>query len=108
MANSKTYAQQMRQAFQGKMNAAAKAYNAGHVDQTQPQSPDDKHGPGYSNLVANDWRRGFCSNGTESAEDKPGFDHSQAKFKSPAKNDWGYEDASASVAPAAQIKRKLK
>jgi hypothetical protein len=45
-------------------------------DQSQPQSPEDKHGPGYRNDVANDWGRGFGKGGhavSESAEGKPGY-----------------------------------
>ena len=99
------FAQQVRKQFTSKMNQAAREYNRGHVDQTQPQTPEDKHGPNYSNLVSNDWRRGA----NEDATTKPGFDAVSKRLgKSPAKNDWGYEDASATVAPAAQIKRKLK
>lgn len=36
----------------------------------EPQSPMDKHGPGYDNDVPMDWRRG---GGAGQAEDKPGY-----------------------------------
>ena len=37
----------------------------------EPQSPMDKHGPGYDNDVAPDWRRGM---GPGQAEGKPSYD----------------------------------
>jgi hypothetical protein len=44
---------------------------------SQPQDRVDKHGPGYANEVAKDWRRGFGKGGVESAEGKPDFDRSK-------------------------------
>lgn len=41
--------------------------------QYQPQMPEDKTGPGYQN-DASGWVRGMPN---ESAEGKPGFDHSK-------------------------------
>ena len=36
-----------------------------------PQSPEDKHGPGYDNDTPSNWLRGM---GKGEAEGKPGFD----------------------------------
>jgi hypothetical protein len=41
-------------------------------DQEAPQDPVDQRGPGYSNIVRKDWRRGGGAGGAES---KPAFDH---------------------------------
>lgn len=44
------------------------------VDNDKPQrlgDDDNLQAPGYSNLVANDWRRGM---GPKQAEGKPGYD----------------------------------
>ena len=49
----------------------ARGDGMGAEDQSQPESPVDKHGPGYSNDVAPDWRRGM---GPNQAEGKPGYD----------------------------------
>ena len=43
---------------------------ADQADMQKPQSPMDKHGPGYDNDVAPDWRRGM---GADQAEGKPGY-----------------------------------
>ncbi len=40
-------------------------------DESQPQCPEDKHAPGYSNDHPMDWIRGA----NEDACKKPGFDH---------------------------------
>ena len=42
-----------------------------------PQAPEDQHGPGYSNLVPDNWLRGMPG---ESAEGKPGFDKSESRL----------------------------
>jgi hypothetical protein len=39
-------------------------------NQSGPESPVDKQGPGYDNNVADDWRRG---GGANQAEGKPGY-----------------------------------
>jgi hypothetical protein len=48
-------------------------------DPSQPQSPEDQHGPGYSN-DAEGWVRGSASGppdtSNETAETKPNFDRS--------------------------------
>lgn len=38
----------------------------------EPQCPEDKHGPKYSNDTPNNWLRGM---GKGEAEGKPSFDH---------------------------------
>jgi hypothetical protein len=40
-------------------------------DKHAPQAPENKQGPGYSNIHRNDWIRGAG----ESGEVKPNFDH---------------------------------
>jgi len=44
--------------------------------QNKPQKlgdPNNLQGPGYDNIHAKDWVRGFGKNGVESAEGKPGY-----------------------------------
>jgi hypothetical protein len=94
MTVAKPFSQQIREQFQGTMNRRAREMRT--TDQSQPQMPEDKHGPGYSNDVAMDWRRG--ANG--SAESKPNFDHSQARLgraaaAQKAADRANYEDTSA-------------
>jgi hypothetical protein len=46
------------------------------VDQSQPQKLGDRNNlqdPSYNNTHRNDWVRGYGKNGSESAENKPGY-----------------------------------
>ena len=49
------------------------------------QAPEDQHSPGYSNDVANDWRRG---GGVGGATGKPGFDKGQSYRRSDRGDNW--------------------
>jgi hypothetical protein len=54
-------------------------------DQHRNQMPEDQHGPGYDNAVADDWRRGGGKGG---ATGKPGFDFGASYRRKDGGNDW--------------------
>jgi hypothetical protein len=54
-------------------------------DQHRNQMPEDQHGPGYDNAVADDWRRGGGKGG---ATEKPGFDFGASYRRKDGGNDW--------------------
>jgi hypothetical protein len=69
--------------------------------QSLPQSPEDRHGPGYDNDCSPAaWYRAP----NESAEGKPGFDSSQARLStSKGRKVSGYADASP-LGPKPKVK----
>jgi hypothetical protein len=43
------------------------------TDRSQPQAPENKRGPDYTNRTPNSWLRGYGTSDRESAEGKPNF-----------------------------------
>jgi hypothetical protein len=100
--------EKMVQGFQAKANARARQYMKLPYDLNAPQDLGNPFTNGrcwdYHNDVKPSWLRGMSNgkDGPESAETKPGFDHSQARLSSvprSGRRSYGYENA-AGTPPA--------